>query len=156
MEGIPDSDKEYQRQIYDFVDEITRGLTGEDRETLSDELEQEYGIDFYPVIDPCNSGNDYMRTSFGLSGFLADYYSRPQDPFFDERNEDFTAFIEELGEWKTGYGKPHLVQYARLYSEIADEEGLDFDHPVDVLILKSTEEAREHVWEMFNDLSSQI
>lgn len=156
MEEIPDSGKQYERQIYKFVDEIARGLTEADIGSLSDQLEEEYRIDFYPVKDPSESGNCYMRASFGLSGLLADTYSRPQDPFFDNRGEDFAGFIEKLGSRRDGYEKPHLVQYARLYSEIADEEGLEFDHPVDTLILKDAEEARKDVWQMFNELSSQV
>ncbi|WP_414838065.1 hypothetical protein ACK3SF_01545 [Candidatus Nanosalina sp. VS9-1] len=156
MSENPDPGKTYQREIYRYVEDITEGLMDTAQEDISQQLEQQYGLNFYPIDKDFESGNKYMRASFGLSGLLSRKYSRPNDTFFDNREETFREFIEELGRFGTGYEKTHLIQYAQLYSEIADIEDIEFDHPVETLVLQDLDEARGTVREMFDDLAEKF
>lgn len=147
---------DFQREVHRYIDEISTGLLDSDKEDISEALEENYGIDFYPIEERFQSGNKYTRASFGLSGILAQNYSSPNRTFFDNQEENFTEFIEEIGSFGSGYDTKHLIQYARLYSEIADEEDIEFDHPVDTLLLKDAEEARDSTLTMFEDLSEKL
>lgn len=156
MDEKPESGRTYQREIYRYVEEITEGLLEQERSEISNQLEQEYGIDFYPIEQDFEKGNEYMRASFGLSGLLAEKYSSSRDTFFENREENFREFIDELGEIGNGYEKTHLIQYARLYSEVAGEEKVQFNHPVETLLLQDLGEARGTVRHMFDDLTGKL
>ena len=150
------STRDFQREVHRYVEEISASLLDSGKEQISQALEENYGIDFYPIEDDFESGNKYTRASFGLSGLLAQNYSRPNGTFFENQEENFEEFIDELGNFGSGYDTKHFIQYARLYSEIADEEDVEFDHPVDTLLIKSAEEARESTLAMFKDLSEKF
>lgn len=151
MESIPESRK-FQRQVFRYIDEIARGLYEDDVEQM---LDESYGLEFYPIETDFDPGNRYMKAGFGISGLLSSQYASSDSTFFTEREEDFREFIDELGD-ENGYQKKHLVQYSRLYSSIADEENIEFDHPVETLLLKSMGDARGHTLEMLQDMASTI
>ena len=82
MDKKPESGSTYQQEIYRYVEETREGLLEQERSEISNQLEQEYGIDFYPIEQDFEKGNEYMRANFGLSGLLAEKYSRSRDTFF--------------------------------------------------------------------------
>ena len=148
--------KYFQREVYRDIEEIAEGLLDESTEKLSEALNQEYGVTGYPIETDFESGNDYMRAGFGLSGLLAQEYSSPDDMFFDNRDDDFREFIQDIGSFESGYEKTHLVQYAQLYSGIAEEEGLEKDYPVETLIIRDLDEIRVSVKDMLDDLAEEV
>lgn len=156
MEEIPESGRAYQQEIYRYVEEITEGLMEKEQDEISGRLSQEYGIDFYPAESASVTNQEYMLVTFGLSGILSDEYGGDDKIFFDNMEERFREFGDNLSNFGSQYGKKHMVQYARLYSKIAEKEEITLDHPVETLVLQDVDEARGTVREILVDLSEKL
>lgn len=153
---------EYSLDIYSSIDSITDNLLEHDREDVAETLEDDFGIDFYPMdTNPENrvqmeSANSYMRASFGISSVLADKYSGPQDSFFHRRSEDFEEFLEELGYAESGHNTEHLIQYANLYESIAEEEGIELGISTNLLVLEKKSAIREEVADALDEFDEKL
>lgn len=153
---------EYSLDIHSSIDSIADNLLEQDREDVAETLEAEFGIDFYPMDrNPENrfqmeSANSYMRASFGISSILADEYSGPQDSFFHRRSEDFEEFLEELGYAESGHNTEHLIQYANLYENIAEEEEIELGISTNLLVLEKKRTIREKVAEALKEFDEKL
>ena len=153
---------EYSRDVYSFVESIAGKILEEDAENLSECLEEEFGIEFYPLeTEPetsfhMASANKYMRASFGISSFLAEEYIDSQDTFFERRVEDFAGFEEDFSKGGSGHTTENLIQYANLYNRIADEEGIELDVNPETLVLRNKSTMKDEIAEMLREFDSEL
>jgi|GEM_PF-1984343 len=153
----PKDNLQFKRDIYIYVKEITGSLTEGDEQDMSERLEEEYGLEMYPInIDDAVSSLDYINAGFALSSLLAGEYSTPQGIFFSKREEGFREMIEEKEDDERRYKKPELIQHARLYSKIADEEDIQLDYSPEQLLLKNLDEVRGSVRAMLQDFNEGL
>lgn len=152
---------DYSLEIYSVVESIAGELFEEDRE-VEERLEEDFGIDFYPLEkDPetkfeKDTANEYLRAGFGISSLIAEDYIKPQETFFQNRADDFRDFERGLGDHGNQVLTEHLVQYANLYSEIADEEGVDVTHDDVSIALMDKSKKKEAVLQILGELEEGI
>lgn len=151
----PNDDMEFKKDIYRYVRDITDSLTEGDEQDTSERLEEEYGVEMYPSDLEDTSGLDYVYAGFALSSLLAEEYSTPEGIFFSNREEGFREMIEEKEDDERRYKKAELIQYARLYSRIADEE-IEHNYSPDTLILKNLPQIRGSVRAMLQDFNERL
>lgn len=156
------SSVDYSLEVYAAVESIAGELVDESDEEMAEQLEEEFGIDFYPLeTDPDNkfekdTANEYMRAGFGISSLLADRYVDPQDTFFQNRSDDFQGFEEELGERGNQFLTDHMMQYVNLYSSIADEEDVEVSHGSTSIALMDKSAKREAVLQVLGELEEGL
>ena len=152
---------DYSLEVYAAVESVAGELMDESEAELAEELEEEFGIDFYPLeTDPINdfekdAANEYMKAGFGISSLLADRYVEPQDTFFQNRSDDFRGFEEELGKSGNKFLTDHMMQYVNLYSSIADEEGIEVSYDSASIALMNKSAKREAVLQVLGELEEE-
>lgn len=152
---------DYSLEVYSAVDSIAGELMDES-ENLDEELEEEFGIGFYPLEDEPrndfekNTANEYLRAGFGISSLLAEQYVELQDTFFLNRADDFREFEEELGDYGNQVLTDHLVQYVSLYSGVAEEEGVEVSHSTESLALMDKSGKKEAVLKTLGELEEGL
>lgn len=157
MKGV-----DYSRIIYSSVDSIARNILEVSEDEMEEILEGQFDMDFYPLeTDPNhelegNSANKYMRAGFNISSLLAEGYSDSDGVFFDKRSNDFHGFSQELGDYGSGFKANHLIQYANLYSEIAEQESLDINDPSSTIVLQDLEMKRDTVQEFLSEIERKL
>jgi hypothetical protein len=125
--------KEYARDLYAATQTVTESLLDESVD-IEEELSAEFGIDFYPLeagVEP--RVHQYFRTCHALSYLVADKYSDTdadsldytEIEFFNGRKDNFERFESEFTESTSSICQPHLIQYANLYSEVCQLEGIE-------------------------------
>ena len=99
---------DYFLQVYSAVDSIA-GELFEHSDEVGKQLEEEFGIDFYPLeTEPGNkfekdTANEYLRTGFGISSLLAEQYVKPQGNFLPEKISGLQRLRKRTRRpWKSG------------------------------------------------------
>ncbi len=76
--------------------------------------------------------------------------------FFQKRSQDFRDFEKELGDHGNQVLTEHLVQYANLYSEIADEEDVEVSHDDVSIALMDKSGKRKAVLQILGELEEEV
>lgn len=152
--------KSFLRGFYKDVETVAEGyLSNHDVgvDEINSILEQEFADISYPV-DASESGREHVKTSFGLSSLVAEELSQCTENsyFFKERADDFREFYSDFGLSSQGYGKNELVQFANLYSALAEEESFEVNnYSPETLILQDRESVAEAVSELLGELAEK-
>lgn len=152
---------DYSLEVYSAVNSIAGELFGGE-DGIEEQLEEEFGIDFYPLEDEPsndfekNTANEYLRAGFGISSLLAEEYVEPQDTFFGNRVQDFRDFEEELGDDGNQVLTDHLFQYVNLYGGIAEEEGVEVSYSTAPLALMEKSEKKGAVLQVLGELEEGL
>lgn len=155
-------DAVYACNTYSSVNSIALELMDFSEKELSEVLEQEFDINFYPLeSEPANklerdSINEYMKTGFGLSALLAENYRGPQDSFFMNREKNFRDFEEELGDYGNTFKGKHYIQYVNLYGEIMDEKDFEQGVTSNQMVLMNNSEKQEAALELLQDFEQKL
>jgi hypothetical protein len=153
---------DYSLEVYSAVDSIAEELFENSGDRMAERLEEEFGIDFYPLeTEPRNdfekdTANEYLRTSFGISSLLAKEYDEPQDMFFQNRAEDFRGFEQELGDHGNQILTEHLVQFVNLYSAVAEEEEVHVSYTTESIALMDKSGKKDAVLEILDELEDRV
>ncbi|MFB6144583.1 MAG: hypothetical protein ABEJ98_04705 [Candidatus Nanohaloarchaea archaeon] len=149
-------DKKSLREFYEDIETVAEGFLEEDgnSESIAELLEDEFREISYPVRK-YESSTEHVRTSFGLSFLVAERFSEISDReyFFDERAEDFREFYENVRINSQNYGKNELIQFANLYSTLAEEEGLEPEYSTESLVLQDKSQVESSVKELLDGLA---
>lgn len=148
-------DLAFKQDIYSYVSNIVEDLIEEDAGTVARELENRHGIEEYPLDTGIQSGPQYMTTSFGLSSMLAEHYE-DEDLMFHSMKDGFAQFAEEVSDDQRRHKESYLVQYSRLYSGVAEAEGLQLEYNPEQILLLNLEESRGYVKNMLQSLDEQL
>lgn len=117
--------------LHSVVSEVADSvLTDYSREDVQRRVEED-GIEVEYSLLPDKSKGDFVKSTFGISYALSKLYPEQNEElddwdelFFDRRAEDFEEFIRNDDEF---YKTRHYIQLAELYSEIANQEEVEFE-----------------------------